>query len=66
MRNIYLSVMWDTIKMVFGSYIRFGLGLIISTIVLLSFFANETVSLTLAALAIIYLILVVAWFAFRF
>ena len=52
--------------MAFGSYIRFGLGLIISAIILWSFFNKEIVSPILAILAIVYIILAILWFAFRF
>lgn len=52
--------------MVFGSYIRFGLGIIISAIILWSYFAKEVVPPILAILAVVYLVLAVLWFAFKF
>lgn len=52
--------------MAFGSYIRFGLGLLISVLLLWSYFAKEAISPILAILAVVYIILSILWFAFRF
>ncbi len=52
--------------MAFGSYIRFGLGLIISALILWSYFAKEAVSSILVIFAVVYIILAILWFAFRF
>ena len=52
--------------MAFGSYIRFGLGLIISALIIWSYFVKEAISPILAILAVVYVILAILWFAFRF
>ncbi len=52
--------------MSFGSYIRFGLGAVISVIAIWSYFNQETVSPILAVLAVVYLILAALWIVFRF
>ena len=50
----------------FGSYLRFGIGLIISLMALWSFFGDKVMSPAVAILSALYLILVVAWVLFRF
>jgi hypothetical protein len=49
-----------------GSYMRFVIGLILSLTVLWSFFTAEKTSFLSFGLALIFVILSVIWFAFRF
>ena len=62
----YLKILWETNKMAFGSYIRFGLGALISAIIIWSYLNQETVSPVLAILAVVYLVLAALWIVFRF
>ncbi len=49
-----------------GSYLRFGIGLILSVSVLVSFFSNSGTSILSVLLAIIFLVLAALWAIFRF
>ena len=49
-----------------GSYIRFFVGLALSASVLWSYMSGDTAGILSAALSVIFLLLTVAWLAFRF
>lgn len=52
--------------MSFGSYIRFGLGILLSFEIIRIWLTKSEVSVFALALSIIFLILAAAWAAFRF
>ena len=49
-----------------GSFIRFFIGIVLSLTVLTSFFSGEGGSALSVILALIFILLSIAWFAFKF
>ncbi len=63
---VFINILFKNKRMSGGSYVRFGVGLILSLTVLLSFLNKESVSGLSAVMALIFLILSIMWIVFRF